>query len=1056
MMRTHGTDITSRAPIFASVTPAASLLLLAGALLLPAATPVAAQPYTVWSATLTVDSVSDLGTFLGCDDLDTSLNNCSANLTRQSFTYSNTAYTVNVLYNYRQSSTNALSIGFNKAVPTDTLVLFVDGRRFSSDSALVENDDDSTVTGGVWSWSGAGLTWSDGDTVDLRLVWEGTFPPDPATPTLTPLPDATTNTTLSFEIGCVSGHVTDYILWVTRPNSRLEPGAHYFSPFAPGSDTRVCPVRATVENLEKNTTYNVQVRARTITGGKSLWSGPADYTTANNAGQVQGGGTSDPDPTDDLTASFEQVPDEHDGKAQFSFLVRLSETVGNFSKSPRAESFEVTRGRVRSVEQADAGLWRVRVKPNSWRKVGVTLAGGKDCDDAGAVCTPDIRPLSNTVTATVPGPAGLKVAGGKAREGRDEAIDFAVTLTRAASGTATVDYATADETATAGTDYEATSGTLTFAPGETEKTVRVAILDDLIDEGQEIFRLRLSNASGARIADGKAAGKIGNTDPGQAAWLSRFGRAVAAGMVDAVGERIDRRAQVRSQSGATDLSLLRSFVLSAAGGRGGAGSYGSRGYGTDYAMAGDGFGPGYPNAAAGYPTGMAGHHDAVGLGGPMTGGAVGGGSYLGNSMPMGPAGADRGMALPSGSLYVPGGDGNRWTGWARTSVGHFSSAGPGAAVALSGQMRMGIFGTDYQMGRMLAGVAVAHGRGGGSLSRDGLDRAYRAHSALTSVHPYVAFDLSEDLTVWGQGGWGRGEMTLSESVVRSEGMQQAGAYRAGSGLSMLAAGVRGGLPELGGFQLAVKSDAFLVRTASDAVVSRGAGNLAAAEAGVSRVRAALEGSRELRFAGGRSITPSVELGVRQDGGDAETGTGLETGFGVVFADPNLGLMVDAMLNLLVAHQDSRYEEWGFTGSVRFDTGLSGRGLSLTMTPSFGMASQGADRLWAMQDMGGLIPYGAVPFDMGGQLAADVGYGMEGPGGRGTGTPYAGLTQSGVGYRALRYGWRWAVDQRFNVGVEGARQGGFGGMLDHLGNGAAGLGRVGDAAHSVQFRGGVTF
>ena len=102
---------------------------------------------------------------------------------------------------------------------------------------------------------------------------------------------------------------------------------------------------------------------------------------------------------------------------------------------------------------------------------------------------------------------------------------------------------------------------------------------------------------------------------------------------------------------------------------------------------------------------------------------------------------------------------------------------------------MGIVGTDYQMGRVLAGVAVAHGRGGGSLSRDGLDRTYQAHSALTSVHPYVAFDLSEDLTVWGQGGWGRGEMALSESVVRKEGMEQAGAYRAGS---VPAVGVRGG------------------------------------------------------------------------------------------------------------------------------------------------------------------------------------------------------------------------------------------------------------------------
>ena len=142
--------------------------------------------------------------------------------------------------------------------------------------------------------------------------------------------------------------------------------------------------------------------------------------------------------------------------------------------------------------------------------------------------------------------------------------------------------------------------------------------------------------------------------------------------------------------------------------------------------------------------------------------------------------------------------------------------------------------------------------------------------------------------------------------------------------------------------------------------------------------------------------------MRQDRGDAETG------FGVVCADPTLGLMVDATINLLVAHQDSRYEEWDFTGSVRFEPGLAGRGLSLTMTPSFGMAAQGADRLWGMQEVGGLIPYGTVPFDMGGQFAADVGYGMDGPGGHGTGTPYAGL--SAVGHGLPCAALRVAVDR----------------------------------------------
>ena len=82
--------------------------------------------------------------------------------------------------------------------------------------------------------------------------------------------------------------------------------------------------------------------------------------------------------------------------------------------------------------------------------------------------------------------------------------------------------------ATAGEDYTPVSGTLTFAPGETAKSAAVPILDGVIDEGEEAFTLLLSNASGARIADGVATGTIVNSDLLQKMWLSRFGRTVAA------------------------------------------------------------------------------------------------------------------------------------------------------------------------------------------------------------------------------------------------------------------------------------------------------------------------------------------------------------------------------------------------------------------------------------------------------------------------------------------------------------------------------------------------
>jgi Ca2+-binding RTX toxin-like protein len=93
---------------------------------------------------------------------------------------------------------------------------------------------------------------------------------------------------------------------------------------------------------------------------------------------------------------------------------------------------------------------------------------------------------------------------------------FVVTLGstggNASNNLVAVDYATADATATAGSDYLARSGTLVFAPGETVKTVVVDIVDDVLAEGAERFLLNLSNASNATIAKGSGIATIGASD----------------------------------------------------------------------------------------------------------------------------------------------------------------------------------------------------------------------------------------------------------------------------------------------------------------------------------------------------------------------------------------------------------------------------------------------------------------------------------------------------------------------------------------------------------------
>jgi hypothetical protein len=78
---------------------------------------------------------------------------------------------------------------------------------------------------------------------------------------------------------------------------------------------------------------------------------------------------------------------------------------------------------------------------------------------------------------------------------------FTVSLSAASPGVVTADYATSDGGARAGSDYVAASGTLTFAPGETIKTVTVAVKGDAIDEFDQGFVLNLSNSVNADVTD---------------------------------------------------------------------------------------------------------------------------------------------------------------------------------------------------------------------------------------------------------------------------------------------------------------------------------------------------------------------------------------------------------------------------------------------------------------------------------------------------------------------------------------------------------------------------
>ena len=92
------------------------------------------------------------------------------------------------------------------------------------------------------------------------------------------------------------------------------------------------------------------------------------------------------------------------------------------------------------------------------------------------------------------------------------AASFNVQLSQSSSQPVTVKYATADGTATAGSDYTATSNTLTFAPGETKKTVSVSVKGDTVVEPNETFRVNLTTPTNATLSKAQGVGTIVNDD----------------------------------------------------------------------------------------------------------------------------------------------------------------------------------------------------------------------------------------------------------------------------------------------------------------------------------------------------------------------------------------------------------------------------------------------------------------------------------------------------------------------------------------------------------------
>ena len=742
----------------------------------------------------------------------------------------------------------------------------------------------------------------------------------------------------------------------------------------------------------------------------------ADLDDAEATGTIQN--TETP-----LTASFEDVPSEHDGSTVFTFRLRFSEDPAVSYKVLRDRAFSVSGGTVKKARRVDGrnDLREIHVQPKTTGEIRIDLPATTHCDAVDAICTGDGRQLSHSLSETIAGPVGISVADARVEEDDGAVLSFAVTLSRAASGALTVDYATSDGSAQAGVDYTAASGTLTFQAGESSRTIEVSVLDDSHDDDGETLTLTLSNPSSGRLTDGEATGTIENRDPLPRALLARFGRTAAVHVVEHVEERMEapRERGFRGRFAGQDLrrGMERDFALSFLSQLGGAAGMNGPGAGAYGAMAGS---PAGGVAAFGTP-GLAGATPMAARGlmgagaGPMGIAADPMGAEVGlHGGPLG--GGLRSMGL--GGDLLTGSDfalnretrGGILSFWSRGARSHF--AGREGTLGLSGDVRTTMFGADYAKGPLVAGLSLSHSRGLGEYAGVA---AGQVASAVTGLYPWLGYKATDRVTVWGVAGYGRGGLLLTPD--------SGPALESGLSMAMAAAGTRGELIAGGadGFALAFKADALWVGTAIDGV-DGAAGRLKATDAAVTRFRTGLEGSRDYALAGRLSLRPSVEVGLRHDGGDAETGAGMDVGGGLVVSDASTGLSVDVRVRMLVVHQAEGFRERGMALSLSYNpTPSTPLGFTARVAPSWGgEAASGAEAMWGRETMASMAHGGLAS---GNRLDGEVGYGLP-VGSRFVGTPRFGVGTSEYG-RDYRLGYTLGAlggeGTKFELGVDAQRR-----------------------------------
>ena len=335
--------------------------------------------------------------------------------------------------------------------------------------------------------------------------------------------------------------------------------------------------------------------------------------------------------------------------------------------------------------------------------------------------------------------------------------------------------------------------------------------------------------------------------------------------------------------------------------------------------------------------------------------------------------------------------------WGQGDLQHFKGNLARFGMDYQGDLEAAHVGLDlYANNQMLAGLSFMRSLGDMEYTDDGIDRVLE--SRMHTVHPYLYWQPTERLSVWGIGGLGTGQVEVREPGQTHD---------FDTDFRMFAAGMRTVLARRGNNEWGLRADVFSAQLETDALEG-----IAKINGETHRGRLMLEWVHNTALSAGRSMSMQMEAGGRFDGGDADRGSGAETGVRLGYLNANSGLYVALHGRLLVVHE-SDYQDWGVGVHASWDPGEKQRGLRASVMSSWGQDGGGQITLWdnadAVMHPAGM---GALGTSSQYRMEIDVAYGdgMKSLGLPGLLTPYSRLRWTGQG-RELSLGTEWSLPAR---------------------------------------------